>query len=33
VPLTEDADSAYDHDPFGNRVELLERGDTLRDRP
>ena len=33
VAVTRDAGSAYVDDPFGNRVELLERGDTLRDRP
>jgi catechol 2,3-dioxygenase-like lactoylglutathione lyase family enzyme len=33
VPMTEDADSAYVDDPFGNRVELLERSDTLRGPP
>ena len=30
---TEEGDSVYVDDPFGNRVELLERSDTLRDRP
>lgn len=33
VPVTEDGDSAYVDDPFGNRVELLERSDTLRGPP
>lgn len=33
VPVTEDGESVYVADPFGNRVELLERGDTLRGPP
>ena len=33
VPVTEDGDSVYVDDPFGNRVELLERSDTLRGPP
>ena len=33
VPVTEDAESVYVDDPFGNRMELLERGDTLRGPP
>ena len=30
---TDGEDGMYVDDPFGNRVELLERGDRLRDRP
>ena len=34
VPVTQDEDSSvYAADPFGNRVELLERGDTLLGPP
>jgi catechol 2,3-dioxygenase-like lactoylglutathione lyase family enzyme len=33
VAVTEDGDSVYAHDPFGNRMELLERSDTLRGPP
>ncbi len=33
VPVAEEADSIYVADPFGNRVELLERGDTLSGPP
>ena len=31
--VTEDGDSVYVDDPFGNRMELLERSDTLRGPP
>jgi catechol 2,3-dioxygenase-like lactoylglutathione lyase family enzyme len=33
APTTTDGDSVYVADPFGNRVELLERGDTLQGPP
>jgi catechol 2,3-dioxygenase-like lactoylglutathione lyase family enzyme len=33
VAVTEEADSVYVDDPFGNRMELLERSDTLRGPP
>ena len=33
IPVTEDVDSVYVDDPFGNRIELLERGDTLHGPP
>ena len=33
VPDAQDGDSLYVDDPFGNRVELLERGDTLLGPP
>ena len=33
VPVAQDGDSLYVDDPFGNRVELLERGDTLLGPP
>jgi catechol 2,3-dioxygenase-like lactoylglutathione lyase family enzyme len=33
VATVEGEDGVYVDDPFGNRVELLEQGDRLRDRP
>ncbi|HET7722795.1 MAG TPA: VOC family protein, partial [Acidimicrobiales bacterium] len=33
VAVVEDGESIYVDDPFGNRVELLERSDTLRGPP
>ena len=33
VPLTQDEDSVHVADPFGNRVELVGRGDTLLGPP
>jgi catechol 2,3-dioxygenase-like lactoylglutathione lyase family enzyme len=33
VAVTDGEDSVYVDDPFGNRMELLERSDTLRGPP
>lgn len=33
VPVVDDEDAVYVSDPFGNRIELLERGDTLLGPP
>jgi catechol 2,3-dioxygenase-like lactoylglutathione lyase family enzyme len=33
APVVDDEDGVYVSDPFGNRIELLERGDTLLGPP